>query len=62
MPISDIIRLGLDVPPMTPQQIADQALIADREARRLARIGHPDAFDARIEADALADEFNRKYN
>ena len=60
MPLSDIIRLGLDAN-MTPQQIADQALIADREARRLTKLGHPAANDARAEANALADEFNRKY-
>lgn len=60
MPIADILRLGLDTPRMTPQQIADQALIADREARRLAKEGHEEAWNARDEADAIADEFNRR--
>lgn len=61
MPVSDILRLGLDNK-MTQQQIADQALVADREARRLERGGDPRAADARAEANAIADEFARRYN
>lgn len=60
MPLSDILRLGLDNH-MTPQQIADQALIADREARRLERSRDPRALAARTEANAIADEFDRRY-
>ncbi len=55
MPIAAILALGLDHPPLTPQQIADQALAADQEARRLARHGSPLAKAARAEADAIAD-------
>jgi hypothetical protein len=50
-----IIEMGLDVPPMTAQQLADQALIADQEARRLAKAGHERAAQARHDADAIAD-------
>ncbi len=50
-----IIEMGLDVPPMTNQQLADQALIADQEARRLAKAGHERAQQARADADAIAD-------
>ena len=50
-----IIEMGLDVPPMTAQQLADQALIADQEARRLARMGSERAAQARADADAIAD-------
>jgi hypothetical protein len=45
---------------MTPQQIADQALQADQEARRLERIGDSRARAARIEADAIADIFRER--
>lgn len=62
MALSDIIRLRLDSPRMTPQQLADQVLVADQEARRQARAGEPTAADARIEADALADVFSQRYD
>jgi hypothetical protein len=57
MPLASILALGLDNPNLTPQQIAEQALLADQEARRLARMGDPRASAARIEADAIADIF-----
>lgn len=56
MSLASILHLGLDYPPLTAQQLADQALIADQEARRLERIQAPWARDARMEADAIADE------
>lgn len=59
MPLSNILALGLDQPRMTTQQIADQALIADREARRLAQANDPRAADARDEANAIADQIHR---
>lgn len=61
MPLSDIIRLGL-VGDLTPQQLADQALVADRLARQMERLdaigGEPTEATrlARAEADAIADE------
>lgn len=61
MPLSDILRLELDSPRMTPQQIADQALTADQEARRLRRLGDPRAADAEREAAAIAAEFDRRH-
>lgn len=61
MPIASLLALDLDNPRLTPQQIADQALAADREARRLERIGDERAAIARAEADAIADEFNRRF-
>lgn len=45
---------------MTAQQLADQALVADREARRLAFVGDARADNARLEADAIADECARR--
>jgi hypothetical protein len=60
MSLASIFALGLDAPRMTPQQIADQALIADQEARRLERLGDPRAADARAEADAIADFFRKR--
>ena len=60
MPLASILALGLDSPKMTSQQIADQALIADREARRLERYGDPRAADARQEANAIADCFRKR--
>jgi hypothetical protein len=57
MPVASILALGLDNPNLTPQQIAEQALLADQEARRLARMGDPRAAEARREADAIADIF-----
>lgn len=55
MPLSTILALGYDHPRMTAQQMADQALTADREARRLERANDPRAAAAREEADAIAD-------
>ena len=61
MPLSDIIRLGL-VGSLTSQQLADQALTADRLARQMERLDAlggtlTDATrQAREEADAIADE------
>lgn len=60
MPLASILALGLDNPPMTPQQIAEQALLADQEARRLERIGDNRARAARAEANAIADIFARR--
>ncbi|MBA3831644.1 MAG: hypothetical protein H0X34_07085 [Chthoniobacterales bacterium] len=60
MPVSSILALRLDYPPMTAQQLADQALVADREARRLAFVGDARADNARLEADAIADECARR--
>lgn len=62
MPLASILALGLDNPSLTPQQIAEQALLADQEARRLERNGDARAHDARAEADAIADEFNRRFS
>lgn len=60
MPLASILALKLDLPPLTAQQLADMALAADREARRLERAGDPRAVAARIEADAIADECGRR--
>lgn len=60
MPLASILVLKLDHPPMTAQQLADQALIADREARRLARAGDYRAEMAQAEANAIADECARR--
>lgn len=57
MPLASILALRLDAPSMTAQQIADQALLADQEARRLERSGDVRAREAREEADAIADIF-----
>jgi hypothetical protein len=62
MPLASILALGLDNPSLTPQQIAEQALLADQEARRLERNGDARAHDARAEADAIADIFNARYS
>ena len=61
MPLSDILRLELDRPKLTAQQMADQALAADREARRLQKKfkdggSYVEAIFARLEANAIADE------
>jgi hypothetical protein len=61
MPLASILALKLDAPRMTPQQIADQALQADQEARRLERSGDVRARAARIEADAIADIFAQRF-
>ena len=60
MPLATIFALGLDAPKMTPQQIADQALIADQEARRLECAKDTRAADARQEANAIADIFRER--
>lgn len=54
MTVSNIVRLGTGN--LTPQQLADMALEADREARRLAkqRGRLPEAIDAAAERDKLA--------
>lgn len=62
MPLASILALGLDNPSMTPQQIADQALIADQEARRLERNGDSRAPAAWLEAIAITDIFNRRFS
>lgn len=61
MALSTILALGLDHPPLTAQQFADQALTADQLARRLEAAGSPDAARAREEANRIADEFNRRF-
>lgn len=55
MPVAHVLSLGLDLPRLTAQQLADMALEADREARRLERADDPRAADVRREADAIAD-------
>lgn len=60
MPLASILALGLDSPKLTAQQLADQALVADREARRLERMGDDRAAWARREANAIADECARR--
>lgn len=55
MSIASIFVLRLDSPRMTAQQLADQALAADREARRLERAGDERAPSARLEASTIAD-------
>jgi hypothetical protein len=55
MSLSSILAMDLDRPRMTPQQIAEQALIADQDARRLERAGDVRAGEARAEANAIAD-------
>jgi hypothetical protein len=60
MPLASILGLKLDAPRMTPQQIADQALLADQEARRLEHAEDPRASVAREEADAIADIFRER--
>jgi hypothetical protein len=62
MPLASILALRLDAPSLTPQQIAEQALLADQEARRLERNGDARAEAARAEADAIADIFNARYS
>ncbi len=55
MAVSDIIRLGI-AQPLTNQQVADMALEADREARRLVRAGDlTAAAAARRESIALCE-------
>lgn len=61
MPVASILALRLDAPRMTRQQIADQALAADQEARRLERNQDPRAAEARREANAIADIFSNSY-
>ena len=56
MSLASIIALRLDDPPLTAQELADQALTADRTARHLARHGDAGAAQAREEADQIADE------
>lgn len=60
MPLASILALKLDLPPLTPQQLADMALVADREARRLERMQDQRAASAREEASAIADEFAKR--
>ena len=60
MPLASILSLRLDLPRLTAQQLADVALAADREARRLERMGDDRAPAAREEANAIADEFSRR--
>lgn len=60
MPLASILRLKLDLPPMTAQQLADLALATDRDARRLERAGDDRAAMARAEANAIADECARR--
>jgi hypothetical protein len=60
MPLSNILRQNLDSPRMTLQEVADQALTADQEARRLYRAGDPRAAAADDEAAAIAREFDRR--
>lgn len=60
MPVAHILALKLDLPRLTAQQLADMALSADREARRLERAGSDRAAEARHEADAIADEFAKR--
>lgn len=58
MPVSDMLRL--QTANLTSQQIADMALEADREARRLRRGGDLDAARlAEQERDQLAEMFQR---
>lgn len=58
MPVSDMLRL--QTANLTSQQIADMALEADREARRLRREGDLDAARlAEQERDQLAEMFQR---
>ena len=55
MPVSDMMRLGT-VKTLTPQMVADLALEADREARRLVREGDLiAAANARRESIALCE-------
>lgn len=61
MPLASILALGLDNPRLTAQQLADQALVADRLARRMEREGDERASLARSEANAIADEFQRRF-
>jgi hypothetical protein len=57
MPVSDMIQLGT-APNLTPQMIADMALEADREARRLVKAGDLlAAANARRESNALCELF-----
>lgn len=60
MPVAHILKLRLDVPKLTAQQLADMALAADREARRLEYAGDDRALAAREEANAIADEFSKR--
>lgn len=60
MPIASILRLKLDAPTLTAQQLADMALAADREARRLEAMSDQRAESAREEANAIANEFSRR--
>lgn len=60
MPLASILSFNLDTPRLTAQQLADMALAADREARRLERAGDARADAARQEANAIADEFARR--
>lgn len=60
MPLASILSLSLDRPRLTAQQLADMALDADREARRLESASDPRAEEARREANAIADEFGRR--
>lgn len=53
MPVSDLIRLGT-AGKLTSQQIADMALQADREARRLRRAGGDLAAAAQADAESEA--------
>jgi hypothetical protein len=55
MPVSDMIRLGT-AGKLTSQMIADMALEADREARRLVKAGElKAAANARRESIALCE-------
>jgi hypothetical protein len=62
MPLASILAMGLDNPRLTPQQLAEQALIADQDARRLERNGDSRAREARAEADAIADIFRERFS
>ena len=54
MPVSDMVRLG--TANLTNQMLADMALEADRDARRLVREGRlPEAANARRESIALCE-------
>lgn len=60
LPLSRPVILPAMRPTMTTQQLADMALSADRDARRLEREESERAMAVRIEADAIADEFAKR--